>query len=169
MPAKKTDPQMLTLPDRLMAVVRTVGDPNTCAEEAMKALFGAVYTLKFARKKSGGGDFKVEALRARWPDAHLKSKDQWTAIWAIPIPDDTTELVQKVPGIEVTIERWAYGLVAQVLYVGSYADEGPTIQRLHDFIAAQGYVFAGPHEEEYLTRPTAKEPKTIIRMQVQHP
>lgn len=166
MPSRKTDPHILTLPAHTMAVVTSVGDPNDVGATVMPALFGAVYTLKFARKKAGAGEFKVEALRARWPDAHLKPKAEWTAHWAIPLPDDVTELVQKVPGVEVRIERWEYGTVAQVLHLGPYTEEGPTVQRLHAFIAEQGYELAGPHEEEYVTRPDAKAPKTIIRYQV---
>lgn len=37
---------------------------------------------------------------------------------------------------------------------------------LHSFIAKQGYEIAGGHEEEYLTRPTSKVIKTIIRYPV---
>jgi hypothetical protein len=66
----------------------------------------------------------------------------------------------------VTLEEWSYGDVAEVLHVGPYAEEPPTIQRLHEFIAGQGYEIAGPHEEEYLTRPNARLPKTIIRYPV---
>ena len=35
-----------------------------------------------------------------------------------------------------------------------------------EFIAASGYEIAGPHEEEYLTQPDAKQMKTIIRYPV---
>lgn len=160
--AAKGAPQILEMPAQTMAVVVTHGDPNAVGQQAFPALYGAVYTLKFALKKAGR-DFKVGAPRARWPDAHLAPKDRWTGIWGLPIPDDTTELVQKVPGIVVKIERWEYGLVAQILHLGPYSTEGPTIQRLHEFIAEQGYEIAGMHEEEYLTSPAAKVQKTIVR------
>lgn len=166
MAAKKTDPRILDLPARKMAVVTSVGDPNVVAAAVFPALYGAVYTLKFARKKAGTDDFKVEALRARWPDAHLKPKAEWTAYWALPIPEDVTELPKKVPDVEVSIETWTYGTVAQILHLGPYSEEGPTVARLHAFIEEQGYTLAGPHEEEYLTRPDAKAPKTIVRYQV---
>ena len=41
-----------------------------------------------------------------------------------------------------------------------------TIQRLRAFIAEHGHVIDGAHEEEYLTRPDAKVPRTIIRYRV---
>lgn len=165
--ARRTEPRIVTLPDRRMAVVHTTGDPNVVGEAEMKALYGALYGLKFALKKQGVA-FAVEPLRARWPDAHLLPKDQWHGIWALPVPEGTveTDLVQKVPGVTVTLEDWPYGTVAEILHLGSYADEPPTIARLHAFIADEGYLIAGPHEEEYLTRPDAKHPKTIIRYQV---
>jgi hypothetical protein len=43
--------------------------------------------------------------------------------------------------------------VAEILHVGRYDDEGPTIRRLLEFIKASGYSVAGEHEEEYLKGP----------------
>jgi hypothetical protein len=161
----KTAPQILEMPPQRMAVVYTQGEPNSVGPDVMSALYGAVYNLKFALKKQGR-DFKVASLRARWPDAHLVPKDQWQGIWALPIPDDTTELVQKKPGIEVKIETWEYGTVAQILHLGPFSTEGPTVARLHTFIEENGYEIVGTHEEEYLTGITAKAQKTLIRYPV---
>jgi len=162
-------PEIVELPARTMAVVHSVGDPSEVGERVFKALYGAVYTLKFALKKRGV-EFKVEPPRARWlagENWQSVPREQWEAIWAIPIPEDTVELAQKVPDAEVLVERWDYGTIAQVLHLGSYAEEPPTIEALHAFIGEQGYRIAGPHEEEYLSRPGAKAQKTIIRYQVE--
>lgn len=154
------------MPAQTMAVVVTKGDPNVVGETVLPALYGAVYTLKFQLKKSGKEDFKVSGLRARWPDAHLLPKDQWTGLWALPIPDGTTEIPKKVPEPDVKIEVWEYGTVAEILHIGPYSEEGPTVEKLHKFIAESGYEIAGGHEEEYLTRPDAKVVKTVIRYPV---
>ena len=67
------------------------------------------------------------------------------------------------------LERMVEGLAAQVLYVGPYAGEGPTIAELHDFIREQGFSFDGPaqrHHEIYLSDPRRTAPeklRTIIR------
>ncbi|MGZ6267949.1 MAG: GyrI-like domain-containing protein [Candidatus Limnocylindrales bacterium] len=114
-------------------------------------------------------DFKVGPPCGRWfggPDWMTIAREKWEAAWAIPIPEGTKELVQKDPETPVTIETWEYGSVAQILHVGSYAEETPTIQQLHAFITAEGYEIAGPHEEEYRSSPAAKAPKTVIRYQV---
>ena len=165
-PSKKaksaTEPEILEMKPQKMAVVYTKGDPNKVADKAMPALYGSVYKLKFKLKKKGV-TFKVGKLKARWPDAHLLPKDQWTGIWGIPVPEDTTSLPQKVPEIEVKLETWNYGTVAQILHVGPYSEEEPTVKRLHEFISKNGYEIAGAHEEEYLTTPKAKVQKTLIR------
>ncbi len=164
--SSKKEPQILEMPPQKMAVVHGKGTPDKVFSELMPTLYGSVYTLKFALKKKGLPTFKVSGLRARYPDAHLVPKEEWTHIIALPIPEDTTSLTQKVPGIEVNIETWEYGTVAQILYVGNYAEEGPTVKRLHQFIEENGYQIAGDHEEEYLTMPDAKVPKTLIRYAV---
>lgn len=148
-----------------VAVVKSVGDPNKVAEGVMPALYGAVYKLKF-ELKAKGKEFKVGKLKARWPDAHLKPKNEWTAYWALEVPEDTTELFQKDPKVEVKLKNWDYGNVAQILHLGSYDQECPSIEALHNFIEEQGYKISGIHEEEYLTTPKAKVQKTIIRYPV---
>jgi hypothetical protein len=160
------EPRMLEMPSQKMAVVRAKGAPDKVFSEAMPALLGSVYTLKFDLKKKGMPAFKVSPPRARYPDAHLVPKEEWTVVLGIPIPEGVTSLPQKVPGIEVKIETWDYGTVAEILHVGPYDQEGPTVERLHKFIKESGYELAGAHEEEYLTKPETKLMKTIVRYQV---
>lgn len=156
------EPKILTIKSEKMAVVHTKGAPNKEASKVMPALYGSVYKLKFELKRKGVM-FKVGKLRARWPDAHVLPKDQWTGIWGLPVPEDTTSLPQKVPEIGVKLETWNYGTVVQILHVGPYDEEEPTVKRLHEFISNNGYEIAGIHEEEYLTPPRAKFQKTLIR------
>ena len=168
-PRKRTkagEPELVEMADRKVAVVTSKGDPGEAGATVFPALYGAVYTLKFARKRVGLSDFKAGPLIAHWPDAHLVSREQWTGIWALAIPDDVTEVPAKVPEPPVRVETWHYGTVAQVLHVGPYSEEGPTVAKLHAFIEEQGYEIAGDHEEEYLTTPAAKVIKTIIRYPV---
>ncbi len=164
--SSKTEPQIVEMPSQKMAVVCGKGAPDKVFPELMPALYGSVYTLKFDLKKKGLPTFKVTGLRARYPDAHLVPMDEWTHIIGLPIPEDTTSLPQKVAGTEVKIETWEYGTVAQILHLGAYDQERPTIERLHKFVEENGYQIAGIHEEEYLTTPDAKVMKTIIRYAV---
>ena len=164
--SSKLEPKILEMPLQKMAVVSAKGTPAQVFPKLMPALYGSVYTLKFALKKQGLPTFKVSGLRARYPDAHLMPKEEWTHIIGLPIPPDTTSLPQKVADVEVKIETWQYGNVAQILHLGAYDQEEATVRRLHRFIEDSGYEIAGDHEEEYLTRPDAKVVKTIIRYEV---
>tara|TARA_B100000315_G_scaffold39629_1_gene34480 strand:+ start:12025 stop:12483 length:459 start_codon:yes stop_codon:yes gene_type:complete len=146
-----------------MAVVYGRGLPDKVFPKLMPALYGSVYTLKFDLKKRGLSTFKVSGLRARYPDALQTTKDEWTIIIGLPVPDDTTSLPQKVTGVRVKLETWDYGVVAQILHTGSYDQEDAVVEHLHKFIEENGCEIAGSHEEEYLTRPDAKIVKTIIR------
>jgi len=162
----KTDPQILEMPSQKMAVVTGKGTPSKMFSELMPALYGSAYTLKFDLKKKGLPTFKVSGLRARYPDACLVPMEEWTHIIGLPVPEDTTSLPQKVAEVEVKLETWDYGTVAQVLHLGAYDQEGPTVERLQKFIEESGYEIASHHEEEYLTSPDAKVVKTIIRYPV---
>ncbi len=164
--SSKTDPQILEMPSQKMAVVYGKGAPDKVFPELMPALYGSVYTLKFDLKKRGLPTFKVSGLRARYPDAHLVPMEEWTHIIGLPIPEDTTTLPQKVADVEVKIETWGYGIVAQILHLGAYDQEQPTVECLQQFIEDSGYEIAGDHEEEYLTTPDAKAPRTLIRYSV---
>ena len=164
--SSKLEPQILEMPPQKMAEVHAKGAPDKVFSETMPALYGSAYTLKFDLKKKGLPTFKVSGLRARYPDAHLVPKQEWTHIIGLPIPEDATSLPQKVPGIEVKIETWEYGTVAQILHLGPYDQEKPAVERLHKFIEENDYEIVGAHEEEYLTTPDAKVPKTIIRYSI---
>lgn len=147
--------------------ITSVGDPNK-SELYFEALYGTAYQTKFKVYKPQGLEMKFSKLIGRWPDAHLKPKDQWTGIWGLPVPDfvSANDLVQKNPKLPIAVEVWKYGDVAQILHKGPYTEEGPAITMLHDFIKENGYQIDGSHEEVYLTSPNAKDQKTIIRYKV---
>lgn len=156
------EPEIVKLPARKMAVVQAKGEPSKQVEHVLPALYGSAYMLKFQRKRERKA-MEMGALIGQWPDAHLLPKEQWTGIWALPVPKDVRKLPQKVPEVPVKLETWEAGTVAQILHIGSYDTETPTVRKLHEFIASRGYEVAGPHEEEYLTSPRAKVQKTLIR------
>ena len=158
-------PQISKIADRKVVTVTSTGDPNVVMEPYMKALYGGVYHAKMKVYKPKGVKMELGKLSAFWPDAHLKPKAEWTGIWGVQVPEYVTEqdIVQKDPKIKVSVETWKGGDCAEILHLGAYTEEAPTIKMLHDFIEKEGYKLAGPHEEEYLTSPKAKVMKTIIR------
>jgi hypothetical protein len=165
LPGPADDPVIVDMSPQRVVVVESDGDPNEVGTTVVPALYGAVYQLKFALKREGR-DFKVGALRARWPNAETTPKEHWHALWALPVPDDVESVEPKQPGVPLRVDTWRYGTIAQVVHHGAYAEEGRTIERLRAFVAENGFEVAGPHEEEYLTRPGAKDQRTVIRVPV---
>lgn len=156
--------EILQMPSRRMAVVHSVGDPEVVGERILGALYGAVYNLKFDLKKKGV-DYEIEPPRARWTNVDAP-RERWEADWGIPVPEDVDEVFQQIADVPVTVETWEYGSVGQILHVGTYEDEAEDVERLRGFIKGTGFKICGPHEEEYISRPGAKEQQTIIRYQV---
>jgi hypothetical protein len=67
---------------------------------------------------------------------------------------------------KVRFERFKEGPAAQIMYVGPFSAEGPTITKIHAYIQNSGHTLSGKHHEIYLNNPatTASEKlKTIIR------
>lgn len=162
-------PQTISIPDRKVLTITSVGDPSVVGEEVFKALYGTAYGTKFKTFKPKGIKLELGKLCALWPDAHKKPRDKWTGIWAVPVPDfvKSEDIIQKDPERPIALEVWPGGEYAQILHKGPYSEEGPTIQILHKFIEEEMKVpmekVPGIHEEEYLTMPNVKDQKTIIR------
>jgi hypothetical protein len=164
------------------------GDPNTSQDfkDAIGALYSVAYTLKFTFKKERGLDWKVMPLEGLWWTDEmgrftLGAKDEWR--WTVMLlqPEFVTEgdvaaaaeaagKKKPLPALEkLRLRPFREGLSAQTLYLGPYADEVATIERMHAFIAEEGYALAGKHHEIYLSDPTRTAPerlKTVIRQPV---
>ncbi|MXZ75057.1 MAG: hypothetical protein F4207_01100 [Gemmatimonadetes bacterium] len=143
------EPAISTMPSQRMIVVEVRGDPDHVASEAYEMLYDLYYGV------DGVDYWPLPAPRARWPISPDLPREEWIGIYGIPVPDSVEELPEYVhiPGITVSISTWEYGEVVELLYIGPYEDETPSIERLRNFAAEKGYAFAGPHEEEYLKGP----------------
>ncbi|MBV6411675.1 MAG: GyrI-like domain-containing protein [Burkholderiales bacterium] len=161
------------------------GDPNTARAyaEAVEALFSVAYTAKFMLKKGPRKiDYAVMPLEGLWWADDMsafaasdKSKWKWTMMIMQPsfVEDEViTAAIAKVLSEKrlVTLSRlrlevFAEGRCAQIMHLGPFSEEGPTIRRLHEFIDAQSER-AGKHHEIYLSdirRAAPKKWKTILR------
>ena len=184
--ASATQPKLVDLPPLDYLMIDGHGDPNTAPayQQAIEAMYAIAYGLKFRVKKGEAGvDFTVMPLEGLWwvPDMNLFSKSRkddwdWTMLILQP-PVVTAELFQTVlaetrrkkplPALDrIRFESYHEGRSAQILYFGPYSAEGPTIQKLHAFIASQGYALRGKHHEIYFSDPRRTAPeklRTIIR------
>jgi hypothetical protein len=186
---KVAKPQIIAVPPANFLMIDGKGDPNTSLEfkNAIETLYSVAYTLKFMIKKGSMGiDYGVAPLEALWWAEDMndflyakKDKWQWTAMILQPdfittslYNEAVTNAGQKkdLPALsKLRLEQFNEGTCAQVLYIGPYADEGPTIQNLHQFAKTNGYNLCDKHHEIYLSdqRKTAPEKlKTIIRQPV---
>ena len=177
-----------------VAPVRTVqvdgdGQPGDATFGArMPGLYTTAYSLRFALKRRGVErrvgmleglfwtvDGAIDLDRILGPD---RGTWRWTLFIALPdeaADDELADALAKgrakvAPEIaaNLRIETVDEGAVAQVLYLGRYADERPTIERLHATIAAAGLRPRGRHHELYLGDPGRSAPEKL-RTLIRHP
>jgi hypothetical protein len=165
------------------------GNPNTAPSytAALETLYPVSYALKFVCKKELEIDYVVPPLEGLWwaddMDTFGTSRDKsaWKWTMMIMIPDFATEdliagAIEKAakkqpPAIDLLrVETLTEGFCAQIMHIGSYDDEGPTLQRLHrEWIPEHDLVENGKHHEIYLSDPRRVAPeklKTVLRQPV---
>ena len=163
------------------------GDPNTVDSypSAVEALYATAYGVKFAFRARTGDDFVVGPLEGLWSSDDPASfaagrKDDWDWTMLIPLVDAVShedvavglkKAAAKKPDLPAArLLELHEGRALQILHVGSYDDEAPTLARLHDEVMpALGVTFNGPHHEIYLSDPRRVAPeklRTILRQPV---
>jgi nitrogen fixation-related uncharacterized protein len=164
------DPQVRILPDLKVLQVEAKGEPGVVGGHAFGLLFKTYFQLKGVPKGP-----KQPAPRARWPLSLDTPKGEWVGRYAIPVPDNVDSLPSQdegASGLRVELTTWEYGDVAEILHVGPYDREEPTVARLTQFIKDCRYEIVGDHEEEYLKGPgmfgkgNPQKYLTIIRYRV---
>ncbi len=185
-------PVLLDVPEMRFVMVDGSGDPNTSPlfRDAMQALYGISYTVKFMLKKQNAQDYVVFPLEGLWwvenmREFSLEHKDGW--LWTVMIrqPEWVNEehigeaiseirkkKKEQAPRLlsKMRFVGFQEGLCAQIMHIGPFEAEGPTIQRLHRFIKDKGYKLRDKHHEIYMSDPrkTAQEKlKTVIRQPVE--
>jgi hypothetical protein len=157
--------------------------------EAMAALYGAAYTLKFMSKlcKEDPIDYPVMALEGLWwvedGQFDITIKDNWVYTLMIMQPDHITpdmfaealaQVAKKKPNPALSRLRLASfceGLCVQAMHIGPYATEPATIEKMRQWAETNGYRFAHKHHEIYLGDPRRADPaklKTVLRHPVAH-
>jgi hypothetical protein len=161
------------------------GDPNTAQAyaDSVEALFAVSYTVKFMVKKGPSAiDYGVMPLEGLWWADDMSTfttqdKSNWKWIAMIMQPSLVTREILERAMAEVKkkknlqalaglrLQTFAEGRCAQVLHIGPFSEEGPTIAKVHQFIAARGKL-RGKHHEIYLSDIRKADPanwKTVVR------
>ncbi len=166
-------------------------EPGTSSSfrEAMMALYGVSYTLKFTfkKRKTKPIDYPVMALEGLWwvedGKFDITVKDNWHYTLMMLQPDVVTEetfveaiaQVRKKRGDSPALSKlwlgfFEEGLAVQMMHIGPYATEPATLATMLALAAEQGYRdrvgLGGKHHEIYMSDPRRVDPaklKTVLR------
>jgi hypothetical protein len=177
------------VPELQFIMIDGIGSPGEAQEylDALAVLYPVAFKIKFL-SKAKSKDYVVPPLEGLWWADDMKdfiegNRDKWKWTMMIMQPDWITnemfkkaieQTQQKKPELskllpKLRLEKYKEGKVAQIMHVGPYSEEGPTVQKVHDFIQNEGGTFDGhkqKHHEIYLSDPRKANPatmKTVIR------
>ena len=178
--------RQVRVPPMNFLMVDGKGDPNNSQEfaDAITAVYAVAYTLKFMVKKGAMGiDYGVMPLECLWwaeDMSQFSQEDKSNWLWTVLVaqPDfisqamvdtaitDVKKRKDPVALSKLRFETFNEGVCAQLMHIGPFSEEGPNIERVHQFIEEAGNKLRGKHHEIYLSdiRKVAPEKwKTIIR------
>lgn len=161
------------------------GDPNNSKtfSEAVEALYAVSYTVKFAVKKGAMTiDYGVMPLEGLWwaddmTEFSVEDKSNWKWTLMIMQPEFITgEMIDSAMAVvkekknpvalsKLRFESLTEGKCAQILHIGPFSEEGPTVEKVHQYIDAKSNR-RGKHHEIYLSDIRKADPakwKTVIR------
>lgn len=182
--AKKVD--IVEVPQMNFFMIDGEGDPNTSQsfQNAINVLYPLSYTLKFMVKRGEMEiDYGVLPLEGLWwaddmSSFSVENKENWKWTLMIMQPEFISEeMVEKAIGEVrkkknpialplVRFESFTEGKAAQIMHIGPFSEEGPTIEKVHSFIEENDSRRIGKHHEIYLSdirRAAPENWKTIIR------
>ena len=181
---------IIIVPEMQFLMIDGMGSPGDSQEyqDALATLYPVAFKTKFL-SKGKGKDYVVPPLEGLWwaedmNDFQSGHREKWKWTMMIMQPEwITKELIKEA--IEITrknkqelselltklrIENYNEGKSAQIMHLGPFSEEGPTIDKVHNFISEnQRGKFDGltqKHHEIYLSDPRRAKPenmKTVIR------
>lgn len=180
---------IVEVPEMQFAMIDGGGSPETSEwfQQTMQALYGVSFTLKFMLKDIPDAyEYVVPPLEGLWWTKGVERLDfkdkqvEWTVM--IMQPEQVTaalfaEAIEKLkakkdnPALDkLRLESFHEGLSAQIMHIGPYDAEEPTIEKLHQFIKDNGYQLRGKHHEIYLGDPRRTAPerlRTVLRQPIE--
>jgi len=180
---------VVDVPEMQFLMIDGIGSPGDSQEyqDALASLYPVAFKTKFL-SKAKGKDYVVPPLEGLWWADNMKdftegNRDKWKWTMMIMQPDWITqdmineaisitkekkpELAHLLP--KLRLEKYNEGKCAQIMHLGPFSEEGPTIDKVHSRIKEQGGSFEGlsnKHHEIYLSDPRKSKPekmRTVIR------
>lgn len=186
-------PGIVEVPPMNYIAVRGKGNPNIENgeyKESIGLLYAIAFTIKMSKKGShqieGYFDYVVPPLEGFWWQDNVKGidytrKNEFRFISIIRLPDFVTkkdfewavnEASEKKEKDFSKVEWLSYneGLCVQCMHIGPYDNEPETIEKMHEFMTAEGYELDITdqrfHHEIYMSdarRVAPERLKTVIR------
>ncbi len=189
----KSKPGIVEVPSMNYIAVRGKGDPNV-EDSEYKESIGLLYGIAFTIKMSKMGDYRIQGyfdyvvppLEGFWWQEGVRGidyahKESFQFISAIRLPDFVTkrdfewaveeaEKKKKTDFSKVEFLPYQEGLCVQCMHIGPYDTEPATVERMHEYMTAQGYTLditdQRRHHEIYLSdvrRVAPSKLKTVVR------
>ena len=179
----------IDVPEMQFLMYDGMGSPGDSKEyqDALSALYPIAFKTKFL-SKGKGRDYVVPPLEGLWWADNMNdftegNRDKWKWTMMIMVPewinkdlvDEAIEITKKKKPelsellLKLRLEKYKEGKAAQIMHIGPYSEEGPTVQKVHNFIQNNKGNFDGhdlKHHEIYLSDPRKANPatmKTVIR------
>ena len=177
---------VVEVPSARFLMIDGQGDPNTSPAyaAAVEALFAVSYAIKFMVKRGARAiDYGVMPLEGLWWADDMaafftadKARWRWTMMIMQPAIVDAALVAAALEDVrrkknlaaleDLLFEAMAEGRAAQIMHLGPFSAEGPAIERVHAYIAAQGGKLSGKHHEIYLSdirKAASAKWRTVIR------
>ena len=183
--ASAKEAAIVEVPEFIYLMIDGKGDPNNAEifNKAVETLYTTAYAIKGLSKTSLKKDFVVQPLEGLWwvdviKDFSYEKKENWNWTLMILQPGFITETLFKkaiekakdkkegLPFNALRLEKFFEGKSAQILHIGPYAAEQPTIEMLHSFVEEKSLKLHKKHHEIYLSDPRktrGEKLKTILR------
>lgn len=184
---------VVDVPEMSYLMIDGSGNPSTSEEyqQAIEALYPLAYGIR-GICKANGQVFTVMPLEGLWAfegqetaNFQITEADKDTFTWTLMIimPEFVTSDIvteardtvrkKKAPTRldDTRFETYHEGDAVQIMHIGPYKDEGPTVARLHRYMDDNGWTPGKPHHEIYLSDPRKTAPeklKTVIRQPFEH-
>ena len=146
------------VPEMNFLLIDGQGDPSTSPEfqDAIATLYPVAYTLKFTIKKSNAGvDYGVMPLEGLWWAEDMSAftsgkRDEWQWTLMIMQPEFVTRALfeqaidqareKKNPAAlsKLRFESFGEGPAAQIMHIGPFSEEGPSVEKVHLHIEESG-------------------------------
>ena len=182
----KTEVGVVEVPPMNYLMVDGSGDPGKSAEfqEAIEALYGVSYILKYAVMKSELAiDYSVMPLEGIWwteddGTFNREDKNRWKWTLMIMQPDYVNKKMfelsceklsqeKDIPGIgKLRFDSLFEGAAVQIMHIGLYSEIDHVIEKLEQYITRNGFIKNGKHHEIYLSdvrKATPDKWQTVLR------